>query len=59
MQAHTLYRLSMLDNGYWPLLNDCKQPVEKNWQRKRPDRAEVLSWNRSAFVSTPTSARRR
>ena len=52
MQAHTLYRLSMLDNGYWPLLNDCKQPVEKNWQRTRPDRAEVLSWNRSAFVST-------
>jgi len=42
----------MLDNGYWPLLNDCKEPVETNWQKKRPDRAEVLSWDRSALTST-------
>ena len=42
----------MLDNGYWPLLNDCKQPVEKNWQKQRPDSAEVLSWDRSMFTST-------
>src|SRR5215467_12618654 len=52
MQARTAFRLAMLENGYWPLLNDCKQPIEKNWQKKRPDRAEVLSWDRSTFAST-------
>jgi hypothetical protein len=52
MQPRTAFRLAMLDNGYWPVLNDCKQPVEKNWQKKRPDRAEVLSLDRSAFAST-------
>jgi hypothetical protein len=52
MQARTAFRLAMLDNGYWPLLNECKRPIEKNWQKKRPDRAEVLSWDRSAFAST-------
>jgi hypothetical protein len=52
MQAHTIFRLAMLENGYWPLLNDCKRPIEKNWQKKRPDRAEVLSWDRSTFLST-------
>jgi len=52
MQARTQFRLAMLENGYWPLLNDCKQPIEKNWQKKRPDRAEVLSWDRSTFAST-------
>src|SRR5262249_46256769 len=34
------------------LLNDCKQAVETEWQKKRPDRAEVLSWDRSTFLST-------
>jgi hypothetical protein len=52
MQEHTRYRLNVLDNGYWPLLNNCKRPIGKDWQRKRPDRAEVLSWDRSAFAST-------
>src|SRR6516225_9952081 len=52
MQARTQFRLAMLDNGYWPLLNDCKQPIEKGWQKQRPDRAEVLSWDRSLFAST-------
>jgi hypothetical protein len=52
MQARTVFCLAMLDNGYWPLLNDCKQPIEKGWQKKRPDRAEVLSWDRSTFTST-------
>src|SRR5262245_12040416 len=52
MQACTVFCLAMLDNGYWPLLNDCKQPIEKGWQKKRPDRAEVLSWDRSMFAST-------
>src|SRR5262249_2658388 len=52
MQERTAFRLAMLENGYWPLLNDCKQPIEKNWQKKRPDRAEVLSWDRSTFAST-------
>src|SRR5262245_23903421 len=52
MQARTQFRLAMLQNGYWPLLNACKRPIEKGWQKKRPDRAEVLSWDRSAFAST-------
>jgi len=52
MQARTAFRLAMLENGYWPLLNDCKQPIEKGWQKKRPNRAEVLSWDRSTFAST-------
>jgi hypothetical protein len=52
MQARTQFRLAMLKNGYWPLLNDCKRPIEKDWQKKRPDRAEVLSWDRSTFLST-------
>ena len=52
MQERTAFRLAMLDNGYWPLLNECKRPSEKNWQKNRPDRAEVLSWDRSAFAST-------
>jgi len=52
MQARTAFRLAMLDNGYWPLLNDCKQPIEKGWQKKRPDRAEALSWDRSTYLST-------
>jgi len=40
MQEHTRYRLNVLDNGYWPLLNNCKRPIGKDWQRKRPDRAK-------------------
>jgi hypothetical protein len=52
MHARTVFRLAMLDNGYWPLLNNCKQPIEKEWQKKRPDKAEVLSWDRSPFAST-------
>jgi len=52
MQARTAFRLAMLENGYWPLLNDCKQSIEKGWPKKRPDRVEVLSWDRSAFAST-------
>src|SRR6516165_5374678 len=52
MQARTAFRLAMLDNGYWPLLNDCKRSIEKGWQKQRPDKAEVLSWDRSALLST-------
>ena len=52
MQARTQFRLAMLENGYWPVLNDCKRPIEKDWQKKRPDRAEMLSWDRSMFAST-------
>jgi hypothetical protein len=51
MKERTAFRLAMLDNGYWPLLNDCKRSIEKNWQKKRPDRTEVLSWDRSTFAS--------
>jgi hypothetical protein len=52
MQARTQFQLAMLANGYWPLLNDCKRPIEKGWPKKRPDEAEVRSWDRSAFAST-------
>src|SRR5262249_7621754 len=51
MQARTVFCLAMLDNGYWPLLNNCKRPIGTDWQRKRPDKAEGLSWDRSAFAS--------
>jgi hypothetical protein len=52
MQARTLFRLAMLKNGYWPLLNDCKQSIETGWPRKKPGEAEVLSWDRSIHRST-------
>jgi hypothetical protein len=52
MQERTLFRLAMLDNGYYPVLNDCKRAVISGWQKRRPDRAEVLAWDRSAFAST-------
>ena len=52
MQECTAFRLAMLQNGYWPLLNACKRSIEKGWPRKRPDEAEVLSWDRSILRST-------
>jgi hypothetical protein len=52
MHTRTAYRLAMLRNGYQPLLNECKRPVEKGWPTKIVDEAEVLSWDRSAFDST-------
>src|SRR5262245_18433883 len=52
MHGRTQFRLAMLDNGYWPLLNDCKRPIEKDWQKKRPAKAEVLSWDRRPLAST-------
>jgi hypothetical protein len=52
MQTRTAYRLAMLANGFQPLLNDCKRPIEKGWPRKIIDEAEVLSWDRSALAST-------
>jgi hypothetical protein len=52
MRACTQFRLDMLDNGYWPLLSECKRPIEKNWHKQRPTRDEVLSWDRSALLST-------
>ena len=52
MQARTAYRLAMLRNGFQPLLNDCKRPIEKGWPRRIVDEAEVLSWDRSALAST-------
>jgi hypothetical protein len=52
MQERTAFRLAMLANGYWPLLNDCKQPIGKGWPKKIVDEAEVRSWERSAFSST-------
>ena len=33
-------------------LNDCKRPIEKGWPKRRVDEAEILSWDRSALLST-------
>jgi hypothetical protein len=52
MQARTQFRLAMLKNGFQPLLNDCKRPIEKGWPKRIVDAAEVLSWDRSALAST-------
>jgi hypothetical protein len=52
MHARTAFRLAVLTNGYWPVLNECKESVVTGWQKKRPDRTEVLSWDRSALLST-------
>jgi len=52
MQARTAFRLAMLDNGFQPLLNDCKRPIEKGWPKRIVNEAEVLSWDRSALTST-------
>jgi hypothetical protein len=52
MQARTAFRLAMLANGFMPLLNDCKRPIEKGWPKRAVDEAEVLSWDRSALLST-------
>jgi hypothetical protein len=52
MQASTAFRLAMLRNGFWPLLNDCKRSIEPGWPIKIPDETEVLSWDRSALAST-------
>jgi hypothetical protein len=52
MQERTAFRLAMLANGYQPLLNNCKRPIEKGWPKRRVDEAEILSWDRSALAST-------
>jgi len=52
MRERTAYRLAMLKNGYQPLLNDCKRPIEKGWPKRIVDEAEVLSWDRSTLAST-------
>jgi hypothetical protein len=52
MHAGTAFRLAMLANGYQPLLNNCKRPIEKGWPKRCVDEAEILSWDRSALLST-------
>ena len=52
MQERTRFRLAMLAHGFTPLLNDCKQPIEKGWPRKLVNEAEVRTWDRSALLST-------
>ena len=52
MQPRTAFRLAMLANGYWPLLDDCKRAIEPGWPYKIVDAAEVLTWDRSALAST-------
>jgi hypothetical protein len=52
MQKRTAFRLAMLANGFQPLLNDCKRPIEKGWPQRTVDEAEVLAWDRSALLST-------
>jgi hypothetical protein len=52
MNERTIFRLAMWDNGYWPVLNDCKRATLSGWPKQRPDRDEILSWDRSAYLST-------
>src|SRR5262245_14376516 len=52
MQERTAFRLAMLRNGFQPVLNDCKRPIEKGWPKKIVDEAEILSWDRSMLAST-------
>jgi hypothetical protein len=52
MQPRTRFRLDMLANGFQPLLNQCKRPIEKGWPKRTVDAAEVLAWDRSALPST-------
>ena len=52
MHPRTAFRLAMLANGYWPLLDDCKRAIEPGWPYKVVDAAEVLSWDRSTLAST-------
>jgi hypothetical protein len=52
MQERTAFRLAMLANGYWPLLNDCKKAIETGWPTRRVNETEILSWDRSALAST-------
>jgi hypothetical protein len=52
MRPHTRFRLAMLANGFQPLLNNCKRPIEKGWPIKIVDAAEILTWDRSALTST-------
>src|SRR5215475_13346220 len=52
MHERTAFRLAMLKNGFQPLLNNCKRPIEKGWPKKIVDEAEVRSWDRSALAST-------
>ena len=52
MQRATAFRLAMLRNGYEPVLNDCKRAIETGWPTKTVDEAEILSWDRSALLST-------
>jgi hypothetical protein len=52
MKERTIFRLAMWDNGYWPVLNNCKRAIITGWQKQRPDRAEILSWDRSTYLSS-------
>jgi hypothetical protein len=52
MQERSAFRLAMLANGFQPLLNDCKRPIEKGWPKRIVNEVEVLSWDRSALAST-------
>jgi hypothetical protein len=52
MHARTAFRLALLANGFQPLLNDCKRPIEKGWPTRIVNEADVLAWDRSALTST-------
>jgi len=52
MKPQTAFRLAMLANGYWPLLNNCKRSIGQKWQEKAPTEADILAWDRSALTST-------
>jgi hypothetical protein len=50
MQTRTAYRLAMLRNGFRPLLNNCKRPIERGWPARVVDEAEVCPWDRRAYA---------
>ena len=59
MQARTAFRLAMLANGYWPLLNDCKRSIEPGWPKQiaRRGRSAVVGPQR-ADLDRPEDRRR-
>ena len=59
MQARTAFRLAMLANGYWPLLNDCKRADRAGLaeQDRRRGRSAVMGPQR-ADLDRPEARRR-
>ena len=52
MHSRTPFRLDMLNNGFQPLLTNCKRAIETGWPKRIVDEAEIMSWDRSTLEST-------